>query len=289
MNKKILALRGIPASWKSTFAKEEVKKGAVRFNKDDIRKEIEWRTYSKKAEEEIIQKERNLVIEAINKGEEYIIIDNTHLWNNNKHIAFYKDLAQKNWYDFEIRDFYVKKEEAIKRDKDREDSVWEEVIEKLIKISGNWGLPRNPEFREDKSWLPPAYIFDIDWTVAFMDWERSPYDYSKVRWDRPNIFLRELIHKLCEDNVIIFLSWRDWECEELTRQWLRDNLFPCDFLFMRTPKDRRKDTIVKKEIYKREIEDKFSVRGVFDDRDCVVDLWRLDLKLPCYQVFYWDF
>jgi hypothetical protein len=55
---------------------------------------------------------------------------------------------------------------------------------------------------------------------------------------------------------------------------------------MRTPKDRRKDTIVKKEIYKREIEDKFSVRGVFDDRDCVVDLWRLDLKLPCYQVFY---
>lgn len=57
---------------------------------------------------------------------------------------------------------------------------------------------------------------------------------------------------------------------------------------MRPENDYRKDTIIKREIYEKEILNKFNVLFVLDDRDCVVEQWR-DMGLTCLQVAEGDF
>jgi hypothetical protein len=58
---------------------------------------------------------------------------------------------------------------------------------------------------------------------------------------------------------------------------------------MRPNNDFRKDSIIKKHIYETKILGRYHVEVVLDDRNQVVDLWRKDLKLPCFQVWYGDF
>lgn len=58
---------------------------------------------------------------------------------------------------------------------------------------------------------------------------------------------------------------------------------------MRKTQDNRKDSIIKTEIYQEFIKEHYFVEFVLDDRNQVVDTWRKDLKLPCFQVNYGDF
>lgn len=292
--KKIVICRWIPASWKSTWAKQEVlQSNAVRFNKDDIRKEEwlfpAWYFYSKENEEVVMEEERSRVENSMRLWKEYIIVDNTHLWNNNKHIAYYRSLSEYYWYEFIIKDFWCSREEAIKRDNEREPSerVGEEVINKMIKIQGNWGYPHNPTFKEEVWNMPDCVIVDIDWTLAFMDEKRSPYEFDKVKWDRCNEYLLKLIDRL--PYSIFIVSWRSDSCRKETEEWLRTNWVEYSQLYMRKEWDNRCDTIIKSEIYEEHIKDKYNVFAVFDDRQKVCDMWRLKYHLPCYQVWYWNF
>ena len=52
---------------------------------------------------------------------------------------------------------------------------------------------------------------------------------------------------------------------------------------MRPFGDRRKDLIVKKELYMNHIHNNYDVICVFEDRQSVVDMWR-ELGLLCCQV-----
>lgn len=299
-NKKIIALRWLPSSGKSTWAKEEVKNNwAYRFNKDDIRKELfpEGWIYTKANEKVVVDTERERVEEAFKENRKYIIIDNTHLGEKNKHLAFYKDLAEKYWYQFEIKDFIVSVEEAIKRDNLRleEDRVGEEVIRRLAKQNWNKGYPSEPNFKPYNPDLPYCIICDIDWTIAFKG-DRNPYDYTKVSEDKSNkpLLLQIQLLRLgwltySKENLkLFFLSWRDDNCKEETKEWLKGNSIEDFTLLMRKTGDVRGDDIVKEEIYKREIEDRYNVLTVFDDRQKVVDMWRSNW-LPVNQARYWYF
>jgi len=57
---------------------------------------------------------------------------------------------------------------------------------------------------------------------------------------------------------------------------------------MRPTGDNRKDAIVKREIFDREIRDRYRILFVLDDRNQVVDMWR-ELGLTCLQVAPGDF
>ena len=57
---------------------------------------------------------------------------------------------------------------------------------------------------------------------------------------------------------------------------------------MRAAGDDRKDEIIKREIYNREIKPAFDVLCVLDDRDQVVRMWRA-MGLTCLQVAPGDF
>jgi hypothetical protein len=134
-------------------------------------------------------------------------------------------------------------------------------------------------------------IFDLDGTFAFLG-DRSPYDASKAEGDEINEavqFVYEAIRAGKPDVAVILISGRDDRWRPETERWLARHGIVYDELFLRRRGDRRKDTVVKREIYDEHIAGRYTVRVVFEDRDQVVRLWRDDLDLPCFQVAWGDF
>ncbi len=139
---------------------------------------------------------------------------------------------------------------------------------------------------------PKAVIVDIDGTVAIRDEEiRDPFttEFDRLVADSPNTRIIELVSLFFNnDYKIVYVTGRDGQGEEGTREWLRLNCPPYAALHMRLPNDYRKDMIVKEEIYRNKIESKYDVHFVLDDRDQVVSMWR-EIGLTCLQVNYGDF
>jgi hypothetical protein len=143
---------------------------------------------------------------------------------------------------------------------------------------------------------PRAVIFDVDGTLALRD-ETDPnvrawYDWARVGEDLPNPAVVELAHMVVNQYhspaggpALLVVSGRDAICRDDTDYWLCDEyeIFH-QGLFMRAHKDNRKDSIVKREIYERDIAPRWDVAWVVDDRQQVVDMWRDELGLTCFQV-----
>jgi hypothetical protein len=85
------------------------------------------------------------------------------------------------------------------------------------------------------------------------------------------------------------MSGREDNARAATLRWLEKYKIPFQQLHMRATDDKRKDSIIKKELYEAKVKGKYFVQFVLDDRNQVVDLWRLELGLPCLQVNYGDF
>ena len=147
---------------------------------------------------------------------------------------------------------------------------------------------KEPEYNKD---LQYCIIVDIDGTVAHMK-NRSPYDYSKVDSDIPDIAILSLIKSFLEgygEKVhLFFVSGRKDECRSMTEDWLKNNAPEYDALYMRGEGDKRKDVEVKKDLFNEHINGKYNVLFVLDDRNQTVEGWR-DLGLKCLQVAYGDF
>lgn len=271
-------LKGLPASGKSTYAKELVSKGWKRVNKDDLRGMIDDGKWSKGNEEIVKSSQIDLVQKFIRLGKD-VVIDDT----NFHYEDFWKQFSKDMGVEFEVKFFDVPMVECIERDAKRGDkSVGGEVIERM------WNQYLRPKPVEYNQKLPDCYIFDIDGTLAKMT-GRSPYDYTQVHTDVPNHSITMIARLLKQSGLpIILCSGRKAECKEETEKWLKDNVIPFDFLFMRATGDDRKDSIIKKEIYYTHIKDKYNILAVFDDRNQVVDMWR-SLGLTCLQVDYGNF
>lgn len=129
---------------------------------------------------------------------------------------------------------------------------------------------------------PKAIIVDIDGTLAH-NTGRGWYDFDQVHTDRADEIIREICHRYKNDHTILIVTGRDEVCRDMTDKWLKDNDIPFDELHMRPLKDKRKDTIVKAEIFNREIRYVYDVKFVLDDLIPVVAMWR-ELGLKCLQV-----
>lgn len=130
----------------------------------------------------------------------------------------------------------------------------------------------------------PAWIVDIDGTLALNLKGRSPYDYTRVAEDDSCPVIRELVTTLYKaGNSILICSGREDYCRTDTQNWLYQHKIPYTNLFMRATGDYRKDSIVKLEILDNYILPSFDVKGVLDDRVSVVQAWR-SRGLKCLQV-----
>lgn len=140
-------------------------------------------------------------------------------------------------------------------------------------------------------WLPAAWIVDVDGTVALRAEERGPFDWDKAHLDRPNAPVVEVVRALSAHNRIVFVTGRFEAQRAMTLEWLdrhvtRSTRAP--MLLTRADGDLRRDDIVKAELFNEHIRAHFHVKGVLDDRDRVVDMWRA-MGLTCLQVADGDF
>ncbi len=283
--KKVIILKGLPASGKSTFAKQLIADNPgvyKRVNKDDLRAMIDGGKWSSDNEKLILKIRDNLILQFLENGN-HIIVDDTNL--HPKHIQQIKQLV-KGKAEVEEKFFEITIEEAVKRDLKRFASVGESVIKKMY----NDFLIPEPEKIIDSDSLPYCAIVDIDGTIADKK-NRSPFDWNKVYEDAPKVKIIHMVEALHKSgNKIIFFSGRDSVCRELTEEWIDSNTQISDYeLYMRPNEDRRKDSVVKRELFDKYIRGKYNIRLVIDDRDQVVSMWRRELGLQCMQVEYGDF
>lgn len=281
--KKVIMLRGLPASGKSTWAKDIVtnNNNYVRINKDDIRSML-GNKWSKEAEKLVVNF-RDRAIESALIRNYNVIVDDTNFYP--VHEQSIRQIAQTFNADFEIKEFNTPVLECIERDSLRGDkSVGKKVIYEMYQkyLAPHIARVKN-EFDFFKNDMPLAIIVDIDGTLAHMH-NRSPFDYSKVEDDYCDVIVRDVVCKYYLSNVrIIVVSGREDSCRKETDNWLLKNKIDYNVLMMRKTGDSRKDYIVKKEIYENEIKDKYNVLFVLDDRDQVVKMWR-EIGLKCLQV-----
>lgn len=133
--------------------------------------------------------------------------------------------------------------------------------------------------------LPTAWLVDIDGTLALSP-HRNPYNWQRADEDIPNEAVVIAVQALAAHSTvaaIIAISGRHEHARALTTDWLRRQGVPVNELIMRPDGDYRADDIVKEELFRAQIEPRYAVAGVIDDRNRVVAMWRR-LGLTCFQV-----
>ncbi len=263
---KIIMLKGLPASGKSTWAKERVKKGgAIRISLDDIRASV-FGGWSVKKEKACLRLRDDMARFAIAEGKT-AIIDATNL--NPKHEYRLRALADELGVGFEINDEFLKKtpEECIENDLHRgSEAVGAKVIWEMY---DKWIRPLPTKVLEKQKDLRRAIIVDLDGTLSVRVTDRSYYDMSRVNEDIPDPLMSFLLDCIAGSGEyyadVLLVTGRSEEARELTEKWLKDNCIDYKALFMRKNGDRRKDVEVKEEILKEQILPKFAVVGAIDN------------------------
>jgi predicted kinase len=292
--KKMLILRGLPASGKSTYAKNILAENPhawKRLNKDELRAMLDNSVHSY-PNEKFVERVRNMMlVEALKEGK-HVVIDDTNL--SEVPIARIRQIVDNYCNEtgekvqIQFKDMETPLEECLERDKIREKKVGDDVIMRMYKTHILKDA-RGPHYQEQDDTLPPAILCDLDGTLAIIH-DRSPFDSKSCERDLLNKPVAEILKTYHEKGVkIIFMSGREDDSRSQTMNWLIYNKISYNALYMRAKGDMRKDSIIKKELYEAHVKGQFFVQFVLDDRNQVVDLWRLELGLPCLQVNYGDF
>lgn len=133
---KVIICKGIPASGKTTWAKQFCKdnRDYVRINRDDLRN-MRGHYWMPEDEQLITNWERTLIVEAMRYGKNLVIdatnLNEFNLYHLEEHI---KDVAINIFNEepiIEEKIFDTPLEVCIERDKSREQSVGENIIRKF--------------------------------------------------------------------------------------------------------------------------------------------------------------
>ena len=142
-----------------------------------------------------------------------------------------------------------------------------------------------------------AIIVDIDETLAntghrvhFVKQKPRDWDSYYAGMDEVNLWCREIVMAMfCRRKKILFVTGRPEKYRLTTIDWIKSSAFngispgPATWeLLMRPDDDFRPDNVLKKEIWEREIKDKYDVLFVIEDRLRVVQMWR-SIGLTCLQ------
>ena len=274
---KLLMLKGLPASGKSTYAKTLVYlQGFVRVNKDDLRAMLHDGKHTKGNEKQVLRLRDAMVADCLHNGRN-VVVDDTNL--NPIHEQVLRGIAEQFKASFEVKFFDTPPSLCIERDLQRPVSVGSKVIMQMY----NQYLRKTAKAPVWDGNLQDAILCDIDGTLAHMG-SRSPYDWKKVGEDTRDVAVADILAHYNGELHIVLLSGRDSVCRQETIDWLNRYAIPYDMLLMRAEGDNRKDNIVKRELYEQHIAGKFNVFFVLDDRQQVVDMWRNELGLKCLQV-----
>ena len=308
--RKCYIMRGYPGSGKSTMAKEISsysnaticsadhffvdRNGKYNFDQEKL----------SQAHFNCFANFKNCVLNGVN-----VIVDNTNLKYSDvkKYIDFL--LINNNQNDFiysielvEVTFNSIEKAIELRKDNQSGKNIPEDKMNYMYKSFKNDIRPliikdfKNKislgELDNLKNELPftintdgkiDAVICDLDGTLSLFQYTngvmiRDSYDASKCNADIINVPVANVLRSLQNNYSIIFVSGREDKFREQTIEFL-DRVFDeygvvYSDLYMRKTGDFRSDTIIKKEIYDNELNDKYHIMCVFDDRPKVVKMWR---------------
>lgn len=273
----MIIMIGLPASGKSTRAKELLEQGnTVRINKDLIREMLHCNKFNRLNEEKTRGVARALASQFLKSGTS-VIIDDTNL--NPGTLQSWVDLAKECDAKIQYERIDTPVEVCVERDLVREKKVGEHVIKKMALQHLGYLSGEN------------VIISDLDGTIAdcshrlkyakgdTKDWNRF---FAGISEDTPRKEVMEDIVKMAVTSQqkngkfpkIILVSARPEDYRESTVAWLEKH-FPYKYetLIMREANDKRDDTEVKSEIHKKYLS-KLNILAVFDDRPKVIRMWR---------------
>jgi predicted kinase len=295
-NKPVITMiSGLSGSGKTTMA---LKSGNMRFNLDDIRRNLGMQnSWSKNLEAVAVEMLLSGIEAAVDAGQD-VITDNTFLYARIPNMLRKRIGGRATFSTFRM-DTDI--EECIRRDALRPESVGEAVIRKQAK--SKWRLSNEymnvwPQvvpyvYQED---LPWCFIVDMDGTFAIKAPGRDIYDASRCDEDTPDPAVQAIVNALnrfemSDDSTVFpfFLSGRDSAVWENNWEWIRQNsyvTFPVQA--MRAEGDTRPDFVIKYELFDKYIRGKYNVLFALDDRDSIVRLWR-EMGIRTLQVNYGNF
>lgn len=288
---KIIMLRGLPRSGKSTWAKEFRKNSGNAYivSRDSLREMLHDGVWSPKNEGITIDVQKAIVKEVLKHGK-VVLIDDTNL--SKMHHDRWRSIADECNSSFEV---HHEKEcdlkTLISRDNSSPTPRGSEVIVNMALQEGYVG------FKERS-----VVICDLDGTLCdaehrrhFVrgdngkDWKSF---FDNMQYDSLNLTVAEMLqahHK--EGHIIFFVSGRPDSHREITERWLYEYGFvdanndkysgevkskihvPYFALLMRRSIDKRPDTEVKKDILDRYFKREWILQ-VIDDRPSVIRMWR---------------
>lgn len=280
--KKVIILKGLPASGKSTWAKQQLdaQPGAYkRINKDDLRAMLDNSHWSKSNEKFVLRLRDQLILAALEDGK-HVIIDDTNL--HPKHEQQIRQLV-KGQAEVEVRMFDADVEECVERDAGRAKPFGAKVIRDMHRqFIAPAARPYAPP-----AGLLDAVLCDLDGTLALLN-GRNPYDAATCENDTLNPVVAGILRAMGEGVRLVLVSGREEHHRPKTERWLARHGIAYDVLHMRATGDNRRDAIIKEEIFDAHIRPHYAVRFVLDDRNQVVAMWRR-LGLVCLQVADGDF
>ncbi|MDR1455086.1 MAG: AAA family ATPase [Tannerella sp.] len=301
-NTQILLLIGAPGSGKSTFAKYFIRteENWMRLCRDDFRMMNFNDSLLSKNEEILLSEMLDAAAEALLRKKCNVLIDSTHCRAKylNHYIEKFNTLA-----DISFKVFECGAEELIARCEKRQAetgrSVPAHIIRRFVRelehLKTTFDFSPRPRRqapctaqKQDPA-LPEAIICDLDGTLALLG-NRNPYDASKSDNDYLNEAVASVLKAFSANGYhILLLSGREEIFRDPTVRFLEKFAVPYQQLWMRKAKDYRRDAIIKREIFDLEISGKYHIEFVLDDRDQVVEMWRRELHLNCFQVNYGNF
>lgn len=290
-------LSGLPASGKSTRAKEIVAQGNwVRVNRDLLRKmlhsDAQW---TGRREDITVRTEKEIAIKALSDNLN-VVVDDCNLNPGNKEM--WSQLARDSGAEFIHEQVTTPVGECLRRDF----SADRTPVGKHVIV--NMAL----QYQKYPKQLFPFIVCDIDGTLADIshrlrhvkhpsdcglcalsptsecgfkkDWNSffdAVYE-DAVRWD----VVEKLLNALKEGDSFVLVSGRPERCRKDTERWLIDKIYTDPrwggndmhaTLIMRQNHDKRLDSEVKKDIYEKYLKH-YGVSLVIDDRPRVIEVWK---------------
>lgn len=313
---KLVILVGPPGSGKSTLAKSYENLGFVRISQDDQGKTEHIALF-----EEAIREGRDIVVDRMNfnkpQRERYLAPARkagyetfisvlqvpkeecrARVLQRENHPTIKDEYDAANALSF----FFKSYERPTKDEADM--VVFEGGEIKFLKTNISYWNP-NTNSEEVRSFDLPnkqkVVVFDIDGTVADIEHRRHHVRKEpgvKKDWyrfnlemvnDKPKNDIIQLVRDMSKSYPIVFCSGRTDDFRKETEEWLKTHIPDVKFeLYMRPRNDSRQDNIIKEIILDFELQTRYDILCVFDDRDQVVKMWR-DRGITCLQVDYGDF
>ena len=291
--KKLIVMRGLPGSGKSTEAKkirsELIAQGweAFRINRDLLRTMLHFGEWNPKNEGATMDSQmavvRALLEKPHNGKNRAVIIDDSNL--TDRHLERWQNVAKEFKSEYVLNDMGTPLDICIERDAKRPDGerVGRIKITEMAMVSGL--LPEGTKL----------IVSDLDGTIAGIS-HRLHFVKGREKKDWNGFFgaisgdslRKEVLAQVLEEYAKaeyeavdgervykILFSARPERTREDTEAWLEKEgvLSEFDTLIMRPDGDSRQDDEMKRLMYDRFLK-RYNVVKIFDDRPRVINVWK---------------